>query len=678
MRLVAVIPVLIGPLQVLIALLPAISVAFSSALLALFKPSTFKAIVKIIWRLKYQIALFIITIFVIVRAIGFVFDKFNKLTTTITVCKVETEDNWLLARGSLSRLGSLPDTEEPVTGGIIWQHKRRNEAFFASAAIVGKNVFVSAADMSPFSQKGRIYSFDADTGNIIWIGEPDEYAPTFSSPVVSGNYVVCGEGLHWTKNARVVCLDRITGKTIWTFRTASHVECTPFIYNNRVYVGAGDDGYYCLDLKTGKKIWHVNGDRYPDAETSLVVFDGKVYAGLGNGGMSLCILDAETGEELNRLQMPYPLFAPPAIYDGKLYIGMGNGDYINSGKGGEVRCIDIKTLKTEWSFPLDMTVLGSPVVDNDDIIFASRDGGVYKVNRKGRLISKFDCRVSISTAPAVTKNYIYVVNDSGSLLVLRRSNMDVVWEFRLGTKPLFISSPVVAYGHVYVGTQNDGFLCIGEPSKYTSIEPVYNDFSPIPDNGVFIWNYNRDTNCSISGRCVGIGKELYISFKDEVVKLNIEDFEPRPESVEWFPEIKRLPLEIKTDGEYIIALDRLENMELWRIKADTITPAELVKDCFYIGRPGRVECRSVLDGSVIWSNNVEILPGIPPLVSRDRMLVATSNSLMICELSEDKKEFRLWMDLNWLGIPCGEMSLLNSHIFIPVSGWGIVNIGGGK
>ena len=33
-------------------------------------------------------------------------------------------------------------------------------------------------------------------------------------------------------------------------------------------------------------------ERYPDAETSLAVHEGKVYAGLGNGGRALCVIDA--------------------------------------------------------------------------------------------------------------------------------------------------------------------------------------------------------------------------------------------------------------------------------------------------------------------------------------------------------------------------------------------------
>lgn len=76
---------------------------------------------------------------------------------------------------------------------------------------------------------------------------------------------------HSTDDARVVCLDvRRGGEILWTFRTGSHVESSPCIYRDRVYIGAGDDGYYCLRLEpdaNGRPVmlWHAAGERYPDA-----------------------------------------------------------------------------------------------------------------------------------------------------------------------------------------------------------------------------------------------------------------------------------------------------------------------------------------------------------------------------------------------------------------------------
>jgi outer membrane protein assembly factor BamB len=67
------------------------------------------------------------------------------------------------------------------------------------------------------------------------------------------------------------------------------------------------------------------------------------------------------------------------------------------------------------------------------------------------------------TAPAVTEQHIYCVATDGKLTGLDRSSLKPVWDVVLGAPGRYISSPVVAYGHVYVGTPHDGLICAGEP-----------------------------------------------------------------------------------------------------------------------------------------------------------------------------------------------------------------------
>lgn len=670
----AVIPVLVGPLQVLIALLPALLIALGTTVIALLKPSTMLKFLKLLWRLKWQMLPVVAGLVALVWGGSWAVSQLGPGAAAL-----EAGKDWPVIRGSLGRTGAVPGTPSPNSGGIVWQHKTGNEVFFASPAVVGNRVIVSVADMAPLGQSGRIHAFDADTGRIAWTGTPDGYEPTFSSPVVSGNYVVCGEGLHWTKQARIVCLDLLTGKVVWTFRTKSHVECAPVVDGGRVFIGAGDDGYYCVDLKTGKELWHAPGENYPDAETGLAVHDGKVYAGLGVGGAALCVLDAATGKESQRLKMPYPVFAPPAIAKGKIYIGMGRGDYVNAGVGGEVRCIDLATLETDWTFPLEMTVLGSVAVDGDDVVFASRDGCVYRLDQAGKLAAKFDAHVPISAAPALTDSTVYVVTEQGMLYGLKRDTLEAVWELRLGTKPLFISGPVVARGHVYVGTQSDGFLCAGEVGR-AKVEATTNDGSPLPDSGAFLWNYPADqqggSDCLVSGPCIGMGADVYVPLKTGNVKLTLTGAEPQATAVPAFPTVGEHPIEIRGLNDAIVALDRATQRELWRVPATAATAGAVVKDRCYVGTAQAVECRSVLDGSLIWSREANVVAA--PLVSRGRLLYATPKALFTLDLEAADAQPTQWMESDWLGKVCGPMTLKDSKVYVPFTGWGVVCLGAAK
>jgi outer membrane protein assembly factor BamB len=53
----------------------------------------------------------------------------------------------------------------------------------------------------------------------------------------------------------VHCLERSTGKSVWTFLAKARVDSSPLIAGNRVFVGSSDGLLYGLDLATGKKLW---------------------------------------------------------------------------------------------------------------------------------------------------------------------------------------------------------------------------------------------------------------------------------------------------------------------------------------------------------------------------------------------------------------------------------------
>jgi eukaryotic-like serine/threonine-protein kinase len=74
--------------------------------------------------------------------------------------------------------------------------------------------------------------------------------PYYSSAAVTQDYVVLGG-----RDKMVHCLQRSSGKEIWTFLTGARVESSPLIASERVFVGSNDGNLYELDLASGQKIW---------------------------------------------------------------------------------------------------------------------------------------------------------------------------------------------------------------------------------------------------------------------------------------------------------------------------------------------------------------------------------------------------------------------------------------
>ena len=95
---------------------------------------------------------------------------------------------------------------------------------------------------------------------------------------------------------------------------------------------------------------------------------------------------------------------------------------------------------------------------------------------------------------------LYVVTETGKLYGLRADDLELVWEATLGFTGPFLSSPAVARGHVYVGSQQDGLLCVGKPGGRKQ-GPCWAgglggpgcggtiDNQPLPERGKFGWRF---------------------------------------------------------------------------------------------------------------------------------------------------------------------------------------------
>ena len=590
----AVVPVLVGPLQALLAILPSLLIALGGMVLAFFRPSFYKKLALFLWHQKvFSVCLVaVIAGLVVLSRVGW--GRGGPAAT-----EMRAGSDWPAFRGGPSRRGAILDAPEPTLPEAIWSFKSDAKCIFASPAVIGNRLYVTTAEKGVFTDRGAVLCLDAETGAEVWRYSPSSFRATFSSPSVEGGYLVVGEGLHYTADARINCLDT-QGNLLWELRTRSHVESAPCIYNGRVYVGAGDDGYYCVDLKPGPDgkpnvVWHLDGKRYPDCETAHLVADGMVFLGLGMSGNAVLGLDAETGKELWRLDAPYPVFAPPALADGKLYVGMGNGNYVETaeqvrdnvlkkmrdagkpaaeladaekrlGPAGEVWCIEPKTGKVLWTFKTPQVVLGAIAVAGDRLYFGARDGQFYCVSTAGKLIKSWHAHEPVLASPAVGGEFVYVVTNSGRLHCLKADTLEPVWDTTLGQGANFISSPALALGHIYVGTEQDGLKCLGRrgeklPPLWSGMERGGSDGSSLPERGQLLWRYPKETNdkFAVTAPIVPWGDGLAVPCTDDgkamLLKLKLGRGIEDKQRVVWkadFPKPLRIAPATLGDSAFVV------------------------------------------------------------------------------------------------------------------------------
>ncbi len=215
-----------------------------------------------------------------------------------------------------SGLGAVPTTATSA-GELLWTFDLKSRGMIASAPLVAGDVtYVGITHEGAFgTSAGAIHCLDSRTGQQRWSTlKSIKMGPiSLSTPCLVNGRLYIGEGFHENRNCQLRCLEAATGKLLWAFPTASHVEASPSVVDGRVYFGAGDDGIFCVNAGTGKEVWHFPGLH---VDSTPLVDKGFVYAGSGVGDVvkttAIVCLDAGTGEKKWQQPLKLPAWGAPS------------------------------------------------------------------------------------------------------------------------------------------------------------------------------------------------------------------------------------------------------------------------------------------------------------------------------------------------------------------------------
>ncbi len=470
----AVIPQLLGPLSALLSIVPQILAVVGIAFLTVFVFAR-DWLKGLFYRIRESALLTTITLILLLAIIGagvwVIYgglqsgQPFATIKGGVPLENQPAQQPWPAFRGGVTRTGQLDNLPGPTRPAISWLFKGEGGVvidFSSSPAVVGSQVYISAAQGSFFSSGGAVYCVDADSGVSRW--RYDTPVQIFSSPTVVGGRVYVGEGFHQDADCHLHCLDANDGRPIWRFKTASHVESTPFVSQGKVYFGAGDDGVYCLDALEGKEIWH-----YPSihVDVSPAVWKGKVYFGTGYGEYRIYAVDANSGAEVWSERVDYPAWGSPSANGDTVFFGLGNGNFIESARvpKGRVTARNAETGEQIWEYEAEDSVLTAVAYHNGFVYFGSRDGGVYALNAAdGAPGWKADIGYPIVSSPAVTEDSVYAGADNGVIYKIDSDSGRIVWQFdteKITGGEAIYSSPAIANGKLYIGLKYF-LLCLGE------------------------------------------------------------------------------------------------------------------------------------------------------------------------------------------------------------------------
>jgi outer membrane protein assembly factor BamB len=200
---------------------------------------------------------------------------------------------------------------------------------------------------------GRALALSADTGKIRWrkrIGGLAASAPGAGGASVyfavnRGGY----GGIAGSGPAKVVAMNRRTGRIRWAKRLGSASETSPLVVKERVYVGSQGGTVYALSAKSGRLLWRYQAGG--PVKGALAYSRGRVY--FGDYGGSVTALRAKSGSVAWRAGGYGQIYATPAVAFGRVYIGS---------KSGSVYALSAASGRRLWSRPTGGYVYAAPAV----------------------------------------------------------------------------------------------------------------------------------------------------------------------------------------------------------------------------------------------------------------------------------------------------------------------------
>jgi Ca-activated chloride channel family protein len=188
----------------------------------------------------------------------------------------------------------------------------------------------------------------------------------------------------------------------WVMRVPGGSRQLPAVAygDGRVYVSAGFESYelYALDAEDGHVVWAAtqledNGPTAPTYEDGHVIFNTE--------SCTLFCLDAKTGRKLWHKNLGDPTLSQPAVADGLVFAAHP------AAEGPAFSAYRVKNGDEVWTRTVGGELLAAPVIDGDSIYVATIEGRLFRFVRKsGQKLWARD--VGATTAPWIAGGEVFV------------------------------------------------------------------------------------------------------------------------------------------------------------------------------------------------------------------------------------------------------------------------------
>jgi len=278
---------------------------------------------------------------------------------------------------------------------------------------------ISAATLS-----GDLFTINAENGqSILSIGfnqpitsqlEIIEYNGGYDNVMLpketnSKSAVVIGTSL-----GNMFCYDLETLQELWVNKDAKKmIETTPLYYNNKLIYGSWDSNVYCLDSRKGWLIWKQtpNKNFYYSTAVSKPVTDGKNIF-VSSPDKNIYSIDINLGKLNKSIKC-----------DAWESIGISNDKkkILVKGMNGVFTTLstDKLTKIKDYNFEYGLDTMPCiPLEDNGNIIFGSKNGTVYMIDKNSKMHKLFFMGTArILSIKKLDENKYFALNMDGDMTI---------------------------------------------------------------------------------------------------------------------------------------------------------------------------------------------------------------------------------------------------------------------
>jgi len=378
----------------------------------------------------------------------------------------QTNSEWAQAGGTASKsYGHLSLGDNPVqvwTAKIAGSNNRRR---LAAAPVIGGGIMVAVGT------DGAVNAFDAASGARRWTYQMKVDNKLESSAFGGGASYSNGRVYATNGIGEVAAIDAQTGAEIWKVRPAGPLRGSPTIAFNAVFVMTQDNQIISLAAADGANNWQESGSSAQAGVFGVAApaaGQGTVIAGYSSGELSA--YRYENGrtlwaDALSRTSISTEvgaltdIDADPIIDQGRVYaLGQGGRmaayELVTGQRIWELNLAGISTpaVAGEWIFTLtddarllaiaratgkvrwisqlaryrnekkkkNSTFWTGPVLAGNSLWIASTQGHIYRVSiGEGSAALYRNLKTSVSLAPVVANNMLYLLDDNGVIHAFR-------------------------------------------------------------------------------------------------------------------------------------------------------------------------------------------------------------------------------------------------------------------